>query len=80
MTLNDLLTPALGFASPALASLACQWLAWRLRLPAILFLLLTGILVEPIGGLLSPDLFLDELLFPLVSLSVTLILFEAAWH
>ena len=26
------------------AALACQWLAWRLKLPAILFLLLTGIL------------------------------------
>ena len=78
MTLNDLFTPALGFASLALASLACQWLAWRLRLPAILFLLLTGILVGPIGGWLSPDLFLDELLFPLVSLSVALILFEGS--
>jgi len=78
VTLNDLFTPALGFASLALASLACQWLAWRLRLPAILFLLLTGILVGPIGGFLSPDIFLDELLFPLVSLSVALILFEGS--
>jgi CPA1 family monovalent cation:H+ antiporter len=78
MSLNDLFTPAMGFASLAVASLICQWLAWRLRLPAILFLLLTGILVGPIGGLLSPDRFLDELLFPLVSLSVALILFEGS--
>ncbi|MBA4503709.1 cation:proton antiporter [Marinobacterium marinum] len=78
MTLNDLFSPTLGFASLALASLACQWLAWRWRLPAILFLLLTGILLGPIGGLLSPDDFLDELLFPLVSISVALILFEGS--
>lgn len=29
------------------AALACQWLAWRLKLPAILFLLLTGIIAGP---------------------------------
>lgn len=78
MTPSDLFSPALAFSTLALISLACQWLAWRVRLPAILFLLLTGILLGPIAGLLSPDLFLDELLFPLVSLSVALILFEGS--
>lgn len=78
MNLNELFSPTLGFASLALASLACQWLAWRWRLPAILFLLLTGILLGPVGGLLSPDALLDDLLFPLASLSVALILFEGS--
>ena len=32
-----------------------QWLAWRLRLPAILFLLLIGILIGPATGLFDPD-------------------------
>ncbi|MBT0963543.1 cation:proton antiporter [Denitromonas iodatirespirans] len=57
---------------------ACQWLAWRLRLPAILFLLLTGILAGPVGGWLKPDILLGDLLFPFVSLAVSVILFEGS--
>src|SRR5690606_27195526 len=56
----------------------CQWLAWRVRLPAILFLLLTGILLGPALGLLDPDALFGELLFPLVSLGVAVILFEGS--
>ncbi|HXD37273.1 MAG TPA: sodium:proton antiporter, partial [Rhodanobacter sp.] len=55
-----------------------QWLAWRVRLPAILFLLLAGILLGPATGLLNPDKLLGDLLFPIVSLSVALILFEGS--
>jgi NhaP-type Na+/H+ or K+/H+ antiporter len=55
-----------------------QWLAWRLRLPAILFLLLAGIVLGPISGLVNPDALLGELLFPTVSLAVALILFEGS--
>jgi len=57
---------------------ACQWLAWRLRLPAILFLLLSGIVVGPVLGWLNPDALLGELLFPFVSLAVSVILFEGS--
>ncbi|AYC31990.1 sodium:proton antiporter [Pseudomonas cavernae] len=60
------------------AALACQWLAWRLRLPAILFLLLCGILVGPLLGWLDPQALFGPLLFPLVSLAVALILFEGS--
>jgi hypothetical protein len=35
---------SLSFGGIGAAALACQWLAWRLKLPAILFLLLSGIL------------------------------------
>jgi NhaP-type Na+/H+ or K+/H+ antiporter len=55
-----------------------QWLAWRVKLPAILFLLLAGILLGPVGRVLDPDKLLGPLLFPLVSLSVALILFEGS--
>jgi NhaP-type Na+/H+ or K+/H+ antiporter len=55
-----------------------QWLAWRVRLPAILFLLLAGIVLGPVTGLVDPDKLLGELLFPMVSLSVALILFEGS--
>jgi len=56
----------------------CQWLAWRMRLPAILPLLLVGLLLGPVLGLLNPDEFLGELLFPVISLGVAIILFEGS--
>lgn len=54
----------------------CQWLAWRFKLPSILFLLTAGLLVGPIFGLFDPDAFLGDLLFPVVSIFVAIILFE----
>ncbi|MEE9321401.1 MAG: sodium:proton antiporter [Granulosicoccus sp.] len=54
----------------------CQWLAWRLNLPSILFLLTAGILVGPILGIFDPDALLGDLLFPFVSVAVAIILFE----
>ncbi|MGM8936530.1 cation:proton antiporter [Pseudomonas neustonica] len=70
--------PALTLAGIALVSLICQLMAWRLRLPAILFLLLIGIVVGPVLGVIKPDEFLGDLLFPIVSLCVALILFEGS--
>jgi len=61
-----------------LTGLLCQWLAWRIRLPAILFLLLAGLLAGPVTGLLSPDDVFGELLMPFVYLSVAIILFEGS--
>ncbi|MGD8450508.1 MAG: cation:proton antiporter [Phycisphaerae bacterium] len=55
---------------------AAQWLAWRLRLPSILLLLLFGFLAGPVTNLLHPDEVFGGLLLPLVSLSVAVILFE----
>ena len=66
----------LGVASVIVLGIAAQWLAWRLHLPAILLLLLCGFLAGPVTGLLDPDSLFGDLLFPLVSLSVALILFE----
>ncbi|ABE59668.1 MULTISPECIES: cation:proton antiporter [Chromohalobacter] len=61
-----------------LLALICQWLAWRLKLPAILPLLIAGIVMGPVTGLLQPDALLGDLLFPLVSLAVAVILFEGS--
>lgn len=55
---------------------AAQWLAWRLRIPAILLLLLTGLVVGPALGVLNPDDTFGGLLFPFVSASVAIVLFE----
>lgn len=56
--------------------IGASWIAWRLRLPSILLLLLIGIIAGPATGLLDPDALLGDLLFPFVSLSVAVILFE----
>ena len=69
---------ALSVAGIGVVGLACQWLAWRLRLPAILFLLLAGIIVGPVAGVLNPQELLGDLLFPLISLAVAVILFEGS--
>ncbi len=69
---------ALGLALIGVIGLGCQWLAWRLKLPAILLLLIAGIFVGPVTGLLQPQALLGELLFPLVSLAVAVILFEGS--
>lgn len=58
--------------------ITCQWIAWWAKLPAILFLLLVGILAGPVTGVLDPDRLFGNLLFPVVSLSVSVILFEGA--
>jgi NhaP-type Na+/H+ or K+/H+ antiporter len=65
-------------AAIGVISLVCQWVAWRLRQPAILFLLVAGILVGPISGVLNPDSLLGDMLFPIVSLAVAVILFEGS--
>ncbi len=57
---------------------ACQWVAWRLRIAAILPLLISGLLLGPVFGVLNPDEFLGDLLFPVVSLGVAIILFEGS--
>ncbi|HSH13286.1 MAG TPA: cation:proton antiporter, partial [Desulfurivibrionaceae bacterium] len=66
------------FAAILSASIFCQWLAWRIKLPAIIFLLTAGVLAGPILGVLHPDKLLGELLFPFVSLAVAVILFEGS--
>jgi NhaP-type Na+/H+ or K+/H+ antiporter len=60
------------------AGFACQWLAWRVKLPSILFLLVAGIVVGPALGLLNPDAVFGDLLDPLVSLAVAIILYEGS--
>ncbi len=59
-----------------LLGIGSQWLAWRLKVPSILLLLAVGFLAGPVLGWLDPDTVLGDLLMPLVSLSVALILFE----
>ena len=56
--------------------IAAQWVAWRLRLPAILLLLAFGVAAGPLMGIVEPDQLIGPVLFPAVSLAVAVILFE----
>ncbi|ROS04869.1 sodium/proton antiporter (CPA1 family) [Sinobacterium caligoides] len=69
---------ALTVAAIGLTGFACQWAAWRMKLPAILLLLLAGLIAGPVTNLLEPNLLFGDLLFPLVSLCVAIILFEGS--
>jgi NhaP-type Na+/H+ or K+/H+ antiporter len=73
--LNDLIIPLVAVG---LLSISCQYLAFKIKIPAILPLLLVGIMVGPVTGLINADLLFGDLLFPIVSLSVAIILFEGS--
>lgn len=66
----------IGLVSIIVAGVGAQWLAWRTKLPAILLLLVAGIIVGPITGLIHPDNLMGNLLGPFISVSVGIILFE----
>jgi len=68
----------LSVASIGVLGIACQWFAWWVRIPSILFLLTVGIIAGPVLNLLDPDALLGNLLFPFISLSVAVILFEGS--
>ena len=61
-----------------LLSIASQYFAFKLKIPAILPLLIIGILVGPTFGIIQPDALFGDLLFPFVTLAVAIILFEGA--
>ena len=78
-------TTLVTVATVVVLAIGAQWVAWRVRIPAILLLLTIGFVAGPVSTLLSPDgaAFLNpddligtDLLFPVVSLAVALILFE----
>lgn len=69
---------ALAIAVIGITALICQWGAWKAKLPAILFLLLMGLLLGPITGVIVPDEIFGDLFFPLVSLAVAVVLFEGS--
>lgn len=75
---NLISNPALMLTAMLGIGFLAQWLAWRIRVPAILPLLLIGLVLGPLLGVVNPDELLGDLLFPAVSLSVAIILFEGS--
>lgn len=69
-------TVLFGLTLILLLGISAQWLAWKLRLPAILLLLVVGFLAGPITGLVEPNELFGDILLPLISISVAIILYE----
>ncbi|GBQ07726.1 cation:proton antiporter [Saccharibacter floricola] len=65
-----------GVASTFGAGMLAQWIAWRLKLPAIVLLFALGLLLGPVLGWLHPSETLGWIFRPLVSMLVALIVFE----
>ncbi len=75
----------LEIAGLLVLGILAQWLAWRIRVPAILPLILIGLAVGPLSTYITSDgqkfidgndIFQGDFLFDVISLSVGLILFE----
>ena len=66
----------IGISAIIILGIFGQWISWQLKIPSILLLLIFGFIAGPITGLLNPDEFFGDLLFPFVSISVAIILFE----
>lgn len=70
-------TLGITLAAVFLLGIGAQWIAWRIRTPAILLLLFFGLCAGPFTGFMKPDeVFGQELLLQIVQFSVGIILFE----
>ncbi|WP_047980593.1 cation:proton antiporter [Ornithinibacillus contaminans] len=55
-----------------------QWVAWRYRMPAIVVMAVTGLLIGPIFGFINPEEDFGGLYHPIISVAVAIILFEGS--
>ncbi|MBU0644572.1 MAG: sodium:proton antiporter, partial [Alphaproteobacteria bacterium] len=69
------MNPVEAFALVGVLGVGAQWLAWRLKLPAIVLMLAAGLIVGPGFGLLQPARDIGPVVQPLISLAVAVILF-----
>ena len=68
--------PVTTFALIGVLGIGSQWLAWRFQLPAIVLMLLAGVLAGPLTGLIDPEASFGFLLKPIIAVAVAVILFE----
>jgi NhaP-type Na+/H+ or K+/H+ antiporter len=65
-----------GLGAIVVLGVGMQWIARRFRLPAILLLIAAGLAAGPWLGIIRPDEIFGDSLFTLVSMAVSLLLFE----
>lgn len=68
--------PVTGLAVALALGVACVAASERLKVPAIITLLIAGLAVGPVFDIVDPDALYGELLFPAVSAAVGILLFE----
>lgn len=69
-------SPVLFLAFIGAVGVGSQWIAWWLRLPAIVLMLAAGVIAGPATGLIDPKTVLGDLYRPVVAVAVAVILFE----
>ena len=67
---------ALAIALIGIFGIGAQWIAWRTGWPAIALMLAAGVICGPVLGIINPEHVFGDLLEPMVSVAVALILFE----
>ncbi len=70
------LETVLAFGLVGALGVGSQWLAWRLRLPAIVLMLVAGLMIGPVTGILDPAAQFGDMLQPMIAVAVAIILFE----
>ncbi len=71
-------------ASIIIVGIVLQWIGWRLKIPALILLIIAGIVMGPLTGWINPKEDFGDIFHPLISLGVAIILFEGGvnlkWH
>lgn len=60
----------------AVLGISAQWIAWRISIPAIILLVLSGLFAGPVMGWISPAEQFGDMVETLVKLAVAVILFD----
>ncbi|WP_163849473.1 cation:proton antiporter [Pseudooceanicola aestuarii] len=72
----EALHPVTAFALVGVLGVGAQLIAWRLRMPAIVLMLVAGVVAGPVTGLLDPAREFGALREPMIAMAVAIILFE----
>ena len=67
---------AFVIALVGILGIGAQWIAWRTGWPAIVLMLAAGFIAGPILQIFDPEAVFGDMLLPMVSIGVALILFE----
>jgi len=68
--------PVAAIALVGALGVGAQWIAWQLRMPAIVLMLAAGLVVGPLLGVFDPGRDIGPLYLPMISIAVAIILFE----